>query len=124
MSPDPETGASYFDFELRNSFLHFDGDGDGFIDLAEFTEFLIQDTREFTLGATNKALENLTPIFSKKANEMKKNLCSGSYNEYDARQVISWFEFKVFRTKCKKRRDDLCKFLKTHFGIDEKKEKK
>ena len=85
MSPDPETGASYFDFELRNSFLHFDGDGDGFIDLAEFTEFLIQDTREFTLGATNKALENLTPIFSKKANEMKKNLCSGSYNEYDAR---------------------------------------
>jgi len=31
VSPDPESGASYFDFELRNSFLYFDSDADGYI---------------------------------------------------------------------------------------------
>jgi len=36
VSPDPVTGASYFDFELRNSFLTFDDDGDGYINLDEF----------------------------------------------------------------------------------------
>ena len=52
VSPDPETGASYFDFDLRNSFLVFDGDADGFIDLDEFVQFLFEDTAKLTAGAT------------------------------------------------------------------------
>ena len=120
MSPDPESGATYFDFELRNSFLHFDGDGDGFIDLVEFIEFLKQDTRHVTLGASNFDLEKLDPIFREKANAMKKNLCSMTRDDYDERQVISWFEFKVFRTKCKPRYDALIKSIKHALGIDEK----
>ena len=78
VSPDPESGATYFDFELRNSFLYFDHDGDGFIDLEEFTEFLKQDTRIYTSGATNEEMEFLAPSFLKKAKEMKRILCSDS----------------------------------------------
>ena len=60
------------------------------------------------------------PIFTKKAREMKKVLCDGKDS---TREVISWNEFKVFRTKCLKKREDLCKFLKVHFGSDDPSEK-
>jgi len=48
VSPDPETGASYFDFELRNNFHYFDDDKDGTITVREFAEFLKHDTRQIT----------------------------------------------------------------------------
>ena len=84
VSPDPLTGASYFDFELRNSFLFFDDDHDGFIDIDEFTDFLKQDTRHLTAAATQIELDLVTPIFKKKALEMKKTLCSERDNDnYD-----------------------------------------
>ena len=52
VSPDPETGASYFDFELRNTFVDIDDDNDGSIEIEEFVTFLLQDTKEFTASAT------------------------------------------------------------------------
>ena len=51
ISPDPETGASYFDFELRNNFCYFDDDKDGSITVNEFAEFLKHDTRHLTYYA-------------------------------------------------------------------------
>ena len=102
MSPDPETGASYFDFDLRHSFLMFDEDCDGFIDINEFAEFLKHDCMNLTAGATSEELEAMHPIFLKKAKEMKKQLCMDSEEHTDHhREVISWNEFKVFRLKCK-----------------------
>ena len=85
VSPDPESGASYFDFELRNSFLHFDEDADGFIDLNEFIEFLKQDTRMYTSSATHEDMEKINPTFLKKAREMKRNLCTETSNDYNER---------------------------------------
>jgi hypothetical protein len=51
---------------------------------------------------------------------MKKQLCEDEddHKGNTDRDVISWNEFKVFRTRCKKKRDDLCKILKVQFGDD------
>ena len=120
VSPDPSTGASYFDFELRTSFMMFDDNRDGFINLREFAEFLKEDTRHLTASATQEQLAGLTPIFSNKAKEMKRLLVSNeSHSDKTDRDVISWFEFKVFRIKCMKLRDGLCEFLKSYFQKDE-----
>jgi len=47
----------------------------------------------------------------------------GADSEVDNREVISWNEFKVFRTVCKQRRKDLCNFLKNHFELSDEEEK-
>lgn len=52
VSPDPVTGSSYFDFELRNSFMHFDDNADGFINLQEFAAFLKEDVKHLLAGVT------------------------------------------------------------------------
>lgn len=44
VSPDPDTGASYFDLDLRNSFQSFDTNKDGNLSLEEFANFLKADT--------------------------------------------------------------------------------
>jgi Ca2+-binding EF-hand superfamily protein len=52
VSPDEATGASYFDFELRNSFMHFDDNADGFINLGEFANFLKEDVKHLLASAS------------------------------------------------------------------------
>lgn len=103
VSPDPVTGSSYFDFELRNSFMHFDDNADGFINLQEFAAFLKEDVKHLLAGVTMQEVESLAKIFESHAREMKKLLTSEEGG--GARNVISWNEFKLFRTRCKKRRE-------------------
>ena len=74
VSPDPETGASYFDFELRNNFHYFDEDKDGSITVQEFVEFLKHDTRHITYLSEQEELDALNPSFVKNATEMIKLL--------------------------------------------------
>jgi len=117
VSPDPTTGASYFDFELRNAFMFFDDNADGFINLHEFANFLKEDVKHLLASASMQEVENMSPIFESHAREMKKLLTASEGG--GERNVISWNEFKHFRMKCKKRRDQLCDFLKSNFDVDD-----
>ena len=117
MSPDPETGASYFDFELRNNFHYFDDDKDGTITVREFAEFLKHDTRQITYLSEQEELDALNPSFLKNATDMIKIL----NDDYTNCQTIAWNEFKQLRMKCKKKHATLCTFLKTHFADKQQK---
>jgi len=67
VSPDPTTGAQYFDFRLREQFDAFDGDKDGVLDGCELMEFLKDDLAwvlvripETDHGKIDKVFESLT----------------------------------------------------------------